>query len=423
MQHENEALPAPSASAGSAARDGGSALGPAPALLVRYGELALKGDNRDQFIARLQRNVKRQTVPIAHVRVERLYNRMLVLPAARAEEVARKLQDVFGIKSISPVWTCAAEPAAIIALARGVLADALRDHDLRDGRRLRFRVETKRADKRFPILSNAFDRMVGEAILPAWSGIEVDLEHAELTLGIDVRAEGAYLFARRMAGLGGLPVGTSGRGLCLLSGGIDSPVAAWMTMKRGMWTSCITYHSSPYIGEASKEKVIELARHLARFQPSLRLYVVPFTACQEAIRDGAPEAYRTVLYRRMMQRIAARIAHEHGLDALITGESLGQVASQTIENITCIGAASDLPVLRPLVGFDKDDTIQIARRIGTFDISNRQQPDCCTVFLPPRPVIHGELAVCENVERELPVAELVEQSCAGVELVDLEDGA
>lgn len=388
----------------------------APILLVRYAELTLKGQNQDQFIARLRRNILRQTAPIARVKVDRVYNRMLVRPEARAERVARKLQDVCGIKSISPVWETRPEPEAIYALASHVLDDALAEHS---GRQVTFRVTTTRADKRFPIPSNVFDREVAERILPGRTGIRVDLEEPELELGIDVRAEGAYLFARRLQGLGGLPVGSSGRGLCLLSGGIDSPVAAWMMMKRGMATSFVTFHSPPFIGDASKEKVLALARILARYQPDTRAYVVPFTAAQEAVRDHAPESYRTVLYRRFMQRIASRIAECWQISALITGESLGQVASQTIENITCIGAASSLPVLRPLVGLDKDETIALARRIGTFETSNRQEPDCCTVFMPDRPVIHGSREACEEIEAELPVAELVERALEGVEVHDL----
>lgn len=389
--------------------------GAARALLVRYGELTLKGNNKDQFIARLKRNVVRQLEPVARVRIERLYNRMLVVPERRFDEVARKLQDVFGIKSISPVWSARPEPDEIERTALVALRDALAGGPPRS-----FRVETTRADKRFPIESTAFDRRVGARVLAEFPGLKVSLEEPELTLGIDIRAEGAYVFARRMSGLAGLPVGSSGRGLCLLSGGIDSPVAAWMMMKRGLWMSCITFHSPPYIGDASKEKVLALARVLSRFQPATRVYVAPFAAVQEAIRDRAPEAYRTVLYRRMMQRIAARVAREQGLAALVTGESLGQVASQTIENMTCIAAASELPVLRPLVGFDKDETIALARRIGTFEISNRQEPDCCVVFLPARPVIHGELALCETFERELDVAGLVERAASGVEVHDFE---
>lgn len=392
-------------------------LGPAPALLVRYAELTLKGANRDQFISRLRRNITRQVASISPVKIELLLSRMLVIPERRSDEVARKLQDVVGIKSISPVWKAPLDIEAIVALAREVLRDALTefgDHPIT------FRVRTKRGWKGFPHTSTEFDRIVGDRVLAGASHIHVQLDDPDLTLGIDLRPDGAYVFARRLAGLGGLPVGASGRGLCLLSGGIDSPVAAWMVMRRGMWLSHVTFHSYPYIGDASKQKVIGLARELARYQPSARLYVVPFTECQTAIKDGAPESYRTVLYRRMMQRIAAQLCAKYDMKALVTGESLGQVASQTIENLTCIGAATALPVLRPLVGIDKDETITIARRIGTFELSNVQEPDCCTVFMPTRPIIHGRLDLCEQVESELDVAGLVERAMAGVEIVDFD---
>lgn len=392
-------------------------LGPAPALLVRYGELTLKGNNRDQFISRLRRNITRQVASISPVKIELLLSRMLVIPERRSDEVGRKLQDVIGIKSISPVWKAPLETEAIVALARNVLRDALTEFG---DRPITFRVETKRGWKGFPHTSTEFDRIVGDRVLTGASHIRVQLDDPDLTLGIDLRPDGAYVFARRLAGLGGLPVGASGRGLCLLSGGIDSPVAAWMVMRRGMWLSHVTFHSYPYIGEASKQKVIGLARELARYQPSARLYVVPFTECQTAIRDGAPESYRTVLYRRMMQRIGAQLCAKYDMKALVTGESLGQVASQTIENLTCIGAATELPVLRPLVGMDKDETITLARRIGTFELSNVQEPDCCTVFMPTRPIIHGRLDLCEQVESELDIAGLVERAMSAVEIVDFD---
>lgn len=393
-------------------------LPPPELVLVRYGELALKGGNRQQFESALCRNIARQTRGLARVQLERRQGRLLVIPTERVEEVARRLQEVFGIKSVSPVWRCSADPEAIVELARAVLFDALAG--IPEGAKVRFRVETKRADKTFPVSSHEFDRRVAERVLSGLTNIKVDLDEAELTLGIDIREEGTYVFARRYPGPGGLPVGTQGRGLCLLSGGIDSPVAAWMAMKRGLSMSFVTFHSYPYIGEASKRKVIDLVRELARWQTSSRLYVVPFAEIQVAIRDTAPESYRTILYRRMMQRIATRIANAYGLTALVTGESLGQVASQTLENMTCIGAASGLFLLRPVVGFDKDEIIATARRIGTFDISNRQEPDCCTVFMPQRPVIRGKLAICEGVESELDVEGLLERALAGVEKFDVE---
>jgi thiamine biosynthesis protein ThiI len=204
--------------------------------------------------------------------------------------------------------------------------------------------------------------------------------------------------------------------LCLLSGGIDSPVAAWMAMKRGCGVDFVTFHSPPYIGAGARKKVVDLVQRLSRFQPSSRLWVVPFAEIQVAIRDsGGPAAYRTVLYRRMMQRIATRIAAREGCKALVTGECLGQVASQTIENLTCIGAAAGLSVLRPLIGFDKLEIIQCAIRIGTYETSIINEPDCCTVFLPSRPIIRGRLAACETAEDGLAVEALIGRALEGAE--------
>ena len=222
-----------------------------------------------------------------------------------------------------------------------------------------------------------------------------------------------------MRGPGGLPVGTLGRTMCLLSGGIDSPVAAWLTMKRGSRVDFCTFHSYPYIGESSKKKVLDLVRVLSRYQPRSRVHVVPFTHAQEAIRDHTPEPYRTILYRRMMQRIAARLGKRRRCGALVTGECLGQVASQTLENLGSIAAATAWPVLRPLISFDKEETIEIARRIGTFDVSSLPEPDCCTVFQPRKPVLRARPDDCEQAEAELDIESLVIEAVRGTERIDL----
>lgn len=394
------------------------ALPPPERVLIRYGELALKGGNRRDFEGALARNIRHATRHIAPIAIERRQGRFVVVPERRVEDVAVRLQDVFGIKSVSPVWCVESEIDAIVELARAVFADFLAHEPQRA--QTTFRVEAKRADKRFPMPSNEIDRYVGERLLPVIAGLKVKLKDPDFTLGIEVRTEKTYVFMHRLPAHGGLPVGTLGRALCLLSGGIDSPVAAWMGMKRGLAVSFVTFHSYPFIGDASKRKVIDLARALARFQPSNRLYVVPFAEIQTSIRDGAPESYRTILYRRMMQRIGTRICETYHLSALITGESLGQVASQTLENIACIEGATGIQVLRPLIGFDKDETIDLARKIGTFAISNRQEPDCCTLFMPSRPVIRGKIEICEGVESELDVEGLVGRALEAVEIHDLD---
>lgn len=388
--------------------------------LVRYGELALKGRNRSVFERTLVRNIRAALAPISEVRVERLRGRLAVFPERRPMEVARRLSEVFGIKSVSPAWSVSPETTAIAELARHVLADALAG--LPPQGELSFRVRCSRADKGFPLTSVELDRFVADHVLPGHDRLRVRLEEADVTLGVDVRPERAYVYSRRLEGPGGLPVGTLGRALCLLSGGIDSPVAAWLTMKRGCEVAFVSFHSPPFIGEASRRKVLELARRLARFQPRTRIFVVPFSEVQLAIRESAPEAYRTVLYRRMMQRIASRLARTDRCGALVTGECLGQVASQTLENLTLIEAAADLPVLRPLVAHDKEESIALARRIGTFETSSRPEPDCCTVFQPRQPVIRGRAADCERAEARLDLAGLVERALAGTQIQDLEPG-
>lgn len=393
-------------------------LPPPTCVLVRYGELALKGGNRGQFESALCRNMRSALRQVSTVRIDKLQGRYVVTPASRTREAAIRLQDVPGIKSVSPVWSVPSDPEAIVALARTIVADAMTRRP--NEREVSFRVSTKRADKSFPIVSTDFDRFVADRIIPVEPRLRVQLVRPELDLGIDVRREDTYVFVDRLPGPGGLPVGTLGRALCLISGGIDSPVAAWMAMKRGLAVSYVTYHSYPFIGDSAKHKVIDLVRALARYQPTSRLYVVPFAEIQTAIRDIAPEGYRTILYRRMMQRIATRIAQIYDLSALITGDSLGQVASQTLENIACISSAAGLTVLRPLIGFDKDDTIELARKIGTFDISNRSEPDCCSLFMPSRPMLRGKTEVCEAVEERLDVEARIVKAIGEVEIHDVE---
>jgi thiamine biosynthesis protein ThiI len=392
---------------------------PPELVLVRYGELSLKGGNRRQFETALMRNIRAAVRHVSPVDVQREHGRIRVVPERRVEEVAHRLQDVFGIKSVSPAWRCEPTPEAIVALARPIVEQAFAD--VPAGAKRTFRVRSKRGEKRFPLSSMELDRHVADRVLQGLrERVRIRLDDPEVVLGIDVRLSGAYVYLDRHQGPGGLPVGTLGRALCLLSGGIDSPVAAWMAMKRGCLVQYVSFHSYPFIGDSARRKIVELVRALARWQPQSRLWFVPFSEIQLAIRDRCPEAYRTLLYRRAMQRIAGRIARESRCLALITGESLGQVASQTLENIACIAAADPLQVLRPLIAFDKEETIALARRIGSFDISSRAEPDCCTLFMPDRPVIRGERAVCEEAEAGIELDALVERAVAGVERLEVE---
>jgi tRNA uracil 4-sulfurtransferase len=388
------------------------------ALLVRYAEIALKKGNRPVFERALVRNLKEAAQNVSPVRVEREFGRITVFPERRAARVAERLADVPGVKTISPVWRSACDPEDIARVAKDLVTDALAEHT--GPLPVSFRIRVRRAEKRFPMNSGELEHYLGPKILPGPEQVKVDLVNAELTLGVEVRSDRAWLFLRSLAGPGGLPVGTLGRGLVLLSGGIDSPVAAWLAMKRGCRVGYVSFHSSPYIGEGFVKKVHDLAHALGRYQRRARLFVVPFAEVQEAVRDLAPEAYRTVLYRRFMQRIADRLAHAHDYRVLITGEALGQVASQTMENMECIGAATDRMVLRPLLTYDKEEAVALARRIGTFELSNVPEPDCCTVFQPKRPIIRGKLSECLAAEAKMDSAGLIERAVDGTEVRSVE---
>ncbi len=387
-------------------------------ILVRYGELALKGKNRSSFEHALVRNLRDAATHTSPVRIELSRGRISVFPERRTLEVARRLQDVFGVKSVSPAWGVEPDPEQIAKLGGMILEDTLSLLPAKG--QLTFRVRSRRSDKKFPLTSTELDRFVAERVMSDPERLKVQLKNPELELGIEVRDKRTYVFMQRLPGPGGLPGGTLGRAMCLISGGIDSPVAAWLAMKRGARVFFITYHSYPYIGDASKKKVVDLVKRLARYQHHCRLYIVPFTEIQTTIRDSAPEAYRTVLYRRFMQRLASKVGYREKCKILLTGESLGQVASQTMENITCIEAAANMPVLRPLITYDKEEAIELAQKIGTFDVSIQPEPDCCTVFMPRKPMIYGRIQDCEAAEAELDVEGLMERALAGLERVDIE---
>ncbi len=398
------------------------------ALLIRYGEIALKGGNRPLFEQTLARNLRTSLADAPDLRVHRMRGRMLLTSAMPAAELALDAQKVFGVTSVSPATEVAPEADAILEAALKCTEDALRTDFAgnadADGRicagiadPVRFRVSVNRAYKRFPFTSYDFAPQVAQHVLPRTGGMTVDLKNPQLELEIDIRQEGAWVFARRLKGPGGLPVGTMGRVHCLLSGGIDSPVAAWLCMKRGMRVEFVSFYSFPYVGPQTREKIIKLAEKLAEWQPNTVLHMVPFADYQTAIRDHCPEPYRTILYRRAMQRIASRIAQRRKGKALVTGESVGQVASQTLENMRVIEEASHYPVLRPLVTYDKVEAVALARRIGSYELSTLPAPDCCTVFQPESPVIYGRLADALEAESALDLDTLTHNALKGTERI------
>jgi tRNA uracil 4-sulfurtransferase len=378
-------------------------------FLVRYGEIGLKGKNRKFFENALTGNIRRALAGVADCRINQTHGRNFVeVRQGDPEAVAARLREVFGVVSISPVAIAALDLEDIKAVARQEFAEVARPG-------LRFKVETKRANKRFPMKSPEISAEVGAHLLEENQGLVVDVRTPEVRLDVEIREHETYIYTRTLPGPGGLPVGVSGKGLLLISGGIDSPVAGWMAMKRGVTLEAVHFHSFPFTSERAKEKVIDLCQRLARYGGKVRLHVVHFTEIQKELRAKTPERYSVTLMRRMMFRIAERLAEKHGALALITGESLGQVASQTMESIKVIEQVTTIPVFRPLIGMDKEEITVIAKKIGTFPISIRPYEDCCTVFLPEFPVTRPRLADVEEAESALDIEALVEESLAKTE--------
>lgn len=331
--------------------------------------------------------------------------------SGRVDEACDRLARVFGVVSLSPALEAPLSAEAIDAAAEDALRAALAG---RDG--ASFKVETNRANKRFPLDSRQINQRLGAHLLQSVPGLRVDVHAPEIIVNVDVREGAAYVYTRTVPGPGGLPVGASGRAHLLLSGGIDSPVAGWMAMKRGVELEAIHFHSPPFTSERARLKVGDLCRRLAAWGGPTALHVVRFTDAQKEIYARCPAELGVTIMRRVMLRVADRIASARGGLALVTGESLGQVASQTLESINTINRVADLPVLRPLIGFDKAEIVALARRIGTYDISILPYEDCCTVFVPQHPRTRPTPAEAEAAERSLDVDALVEGALAQVEV-------
>lgn len=382
-------------------------------ILIRYGELALKGKNRDHFEEALMRSVKSILRSFHKVKVRRNYGRMYVeLNGEDAQEVMERLQRVFGISSFSPTIRVAQDEEVIKQRALELV------QQLQPQPRT-FYVETRRADKRFPKGSMEVSRMVGTHILRNIPEIKVDVHNPEIVVNVEIRTEGTFISCEKIPGPGGLPVGVSGKVLLLLSGGIDSPVAGWMMMKRGVTLEAIHFHSYPFTSERSLEKVRDLARKLTRWGGTVRLHVVPFTEIQTAIRDKCPEDYLITIMRRFMMRISQQIAAKTGALALATGESLGQVASQTLESMNTINSVISIPILRPLIGMDKTEITEISRRIDTYELSILPYEDCCTIFTPKNPVTRPKPQTAARFEENLDVDALVADAVNRTEVEEI----
>ena len=350
-------------------------------ILVKNGELALKGLNRRNFEETLAKNIQKAAAPCGGVNVWRAQSTMYVTPldsGADIEDIVSCISRVFGIAALSRAAEVEKSMDVILPSACTYLKD-----DLENART--FKVNAKRADKKFPLKSPEICAMAGEYILKQFPHLTVDVYSPDVTVTIEIRDTAAYLHKQPIRGAGGLPVGTGGRACVMISGGIDSPVASWMMAKRGLALSAVNFASPPYTSRRAEDKVRDLLRKVARWSGEIRLHIVPFTEIQEAIRDNCPEDMLTLIMRRYMIKIAQAIACEDGAQALVSGESVGQVASQTLGALVCTDAAANMPILRPVIGMDKEEIVEIARRIDTFEISILPFEDCCTVFTPKHP--------------------------------------
>ncbi len=378
-------------------------------LIGRYHEIALKGRNQWRFVDQLKRNVRAIFADCMLGAMRSEGPRLIVeLPGAAGDDlVAERAALIFGLQNFS---ICRALPREIEALKREAVAIA-HTH----GNAASFRISATRADKRFALNSMEIDREVGAAVAAA-SGLKVNLENPALTIAIEILPDAAYVSAGKLPGAGGLPVGITGRGVALLSGGIDSPVAGWRMMRRGLRLDFVHFHSHPLVSTASREKAAELAEHLTRYQAHSTLMLVGFADVQREIVARAPRPLRVVLYRRFMVRIAGALARRVGATVLVTGESLGQVASQTLENMAVIEAAAPMPLLRPLVGMDKNEIVEQARRLGTFETSIQPDQDCCSLFVPPHPETHANPDEVAAAERAFDVEAMVAEAARKAEV-------
>lgn len=377
-------------------------------LLVRYGEIFLKGLNRPYFLRALVRRV-RHAVRDLGASVWLNDGRIFVDGFDDAEACIERVTKVFGVHSVCPAIEMPKEDF-----------DALCDQAIKmmTGMKGTFKVAARRSDKRYPLDSPQINEEMGGRILDACHDLKVDVHHPEHLLNVEIR-DSAYLYVRVIPAVGGMPVGTNGKATLLLSGGIDSPVAGWMIAKRGVQIDAVHFHSYPYTSEQAREKVLDLARKLSSSCCGIRVHIVPFTEIQLKIRDLCPEEYSTLIMRRFMMRIAERIAEQEESGALITGESIGQVASQTMEALRVTGSVVHLPVFRPLIGFDKSEIIDIARKIDTYELSSLPYEDCCTIFTPKHPVTRPRLDKVEEVERTLATDDLIREALEDVQIVSV----
>lgn len=383
-----------------------------PVLLVRYAEIHLKGLNRPFFERSLVNGIEKALLPLK-VKVTREQGRIFVfdIPKDRVNDCAERLTRVFGIHSVSPALAVEKDWDKVKSACVELMRDTLAHTDART-----FKVFARRADKQFPMRSDTICREMGGTLLDTFPELSVDVHKPKLKVGVEIRQQQAFVFTRELLGAGGMPVGSNGRAMLLISGGIDSPVAGYMVAKRGVSLSAIHFYSYPYTSERARDKVIELAKIVSNYAGYIKLYLIPFTEIQLAIYDKCPDSETTVIMRRLMMEIAEKVALTENCQALVTGEAIGQVASQTIESMTVTEDAVTMPVFRPLIGFDKEEIIERAQKIGTFDTSILPYEDCCTVFVPQHPVTKPTIEKLRASEALVDFAPMIEKAIADAEI-------
>lgn len=379
-------------------------------ILCKYGEVILKGANRSDFEAKMLKELRQRARRIGNYKI--FYSQSTVYIEPLDDEAIEAIDDmydqakhVFGFVGVTKAIACAKDINEIIRVTKEYIPQKL------EGAKT-FKVEAKRSDKRFPMTSPEISMEVGGAILSCVHKIKVDVHNPDVVVRVEIRESEAYIHAGQEKGAGGIPYGTSGRGLLLLSGGIDSPVAGFMMAKRGVQLEAVHFESYPYTSERAKEKVLELAKILCDYTMRIRVHVISLTEIQELLRDNCEEEYFTLLLRRYMMALSLRLAHDYDCEALITGESLGQVASQTMKAISVVNEMADIPIYRPLIGMDKNEIIEISRKIGAFETSILPYEDCCTVFTPKHPKTRPELEGVLEQQNRLNFDELVERAYA-----------
>ena len=376
-------------------------------LLVRYGEIFLKGQNRPLFMRALVKRIK-YAVKDLSATVLLHDGRILVSDFDDLDECIRRVTKVFGVHSVCPAVEMPKDDFdALCNQAVAMMADLSGT----------FRVTARRSDKNYFMDSPAINIEMGHRILTANKNLSVDVKKPQHTMNVEIRDKAAFVYADRIHGAGGMPTGTNGKAMLLLSGGIDSPVAGWMIAKRGVHINAVHFHSYPYTSDRAKEKVLDLARILSESCCGIRVHIVPFTKIQMEIHEKCPEEYTKLIMRRFMMRIAEKVARQENSEALITGESVGQVASQTMTALGTTDMVVDMPVFRPLIGFDKEEIIAVSEKIGTFETSSLPYEDCCTVFTPRHPATHPKMEKILEGESKLDIDGLIDEAIAGIEIV------